>query len=266
MKLSGIEGRIKDMGFDCGNSIKYLCLSPSQYNKIETLVDEFINKHDKLVSDKKSSGSITSGPATINGKKDDSISWSMFTGYRGPVQVGGANHHGWYDERLGCTFQRVVKSTNNEEIEANCKWEAEACYSPTGEAGDIQCETKNKIEFDLNDPTKHLEIPKDTNDIPLFSEKTALLKIGIGSLSTIFFTYKAYKEIRKIYEENRRKPVEKNPRIKAKDEKESSSEPALKDGANKPQPKASRWRALGYTAAAIGSGAFSLYSYQDFKA
>jgi hypothetical protein len=111
----------------------------------------------------------------------------------------------------------------------------------------MQCETKNKVEFDLKDPTKHQEIPKDTKDIPLFSEKKTapLLKIGIGSLSTIFFTYKAYKEIRKIYEENRQRPVEKDSRSKAKAEKKFSSEPALKEAPNK--SKASRWRALGYS-------------------
>lgn len=261
-------------GFDCKN----LCLSPPQYNKIEKLADEFINKYAKLASDATNFKDFTIIiDADREWKQNSEIEWAILANYNVPVQVKGVNDFdGLYNERLECVVKRVVNHTNHEEIEPNSRWVAEACYRPRLVEGvtyvfgeePYECEKKNIVIIDLKDPTKHQEIPKDTKDIPLFSEKTTLLEIGIGSLCTIFFAYKAYKEIRKIYEENRRKPVEKESHTKAKDEKKSSSDTALKAATNKSKEKASRRRALGYTAAAIGSGAYTLYTiaiYGRFK-
>ena len=80
------------------------------------------------------------------------------------------------------------------------------------------------------------------------------LKVGAGLASTIFFTYKAYQETRKVFEEDKKPVLE---------SKAARGSTVISSEQNKSAPKASSWRALAYTVAAVGSGIFSAYAFQD---
>lgn len=88
------------------------------------------------------------------------------------------------------------------------------------------------------------------NATPQNQTSFSYLQTGLGAASTIYCLYKTYKEMVKIDEEGQRD--EEASRLKAK----AAGHAGTEDSNN----KASGWRALGYLAAAIASGAFTYYS------
>ena len=139
------------------------------------------------------------------------------------------------------------ENPNLQSAELNCIFKQDTS-SNVERLKDVSCLHKATYE----NGTLHYEILDrfDLNPVPV----TDYLKVGAGLASTIFFTYKAYQETRKIFEESKKPELE---------SKAPTELPAVSSEHNESAPKASPWRALAYTAAAVGSGIFSAYAFQD---
>ena len=131
-----------------------------------------------------------------------------------------------FSEKLHCTFRQA---SVKKEMKVTCARTKESCRS----LGVCFNSTKETTQYDFTAPGV-----------------TDYLKVGAGLASTIFFAYKAYQETRKIFEESKKPVLE-------------SKTAAVATEHEKLAPKASPRRALAYTTAAVGSGIFSAYAFQD---
>lgn len=207
--------------------VSYLHKSITKYSNCEDTLcmkpnrfAEFKQFAEELLTEKYYRVNIGIDNLSLN-KKDVNIALSMYL----EVPYSSA-----FSEEHHCKFR---KASVNEEMKVTCERTRESCRS----LGTCFSSTKETTQYDFT-----------------ASRLTDYLKVGTGLASTIFFTYKAYQETRKIFEESQK------PALESKAAKESMTIPSEH---NKSAPKASSWRAMAYTVAAVGSGIFSAYAFQD---
>jgi len=236
----------------CSASIVQSFLNSDQNRKMKELWDGFASKHKN----------INGGGPSFGGSRSPnsySIHFYDLAIYKDvSFSVDGETYQGEYHEKLKCELEEI-KSWGSHYISATCELKAEICYSEKPRSNWL-CMT-NTVKFDLNDP-KAQGIPQESpeemakrlvqgwgsspsqatsskpTNTPPSTSLGRTFAIGASAASTAYFAYKAYNEIRRIYEGREQ----------------------AKDSPNKAKEKASGWRALGYGAAAIGSGALTVYA------
>jgi hypothetical protein len=107
-------------------------------------------------------------------------------------------------------------------------------------------------QIDVDNP----QIPEGVPLVPKLSFVGEVGKIGLGCISTLYFTYKAYKEVRSILKERKKKKEDPNLA-----ETNNTAQSAL---SKQKKPSASPRKALGYTAAAVCSGAYTFFKWRHF--
>ncbi len=256
--VSGMFSQVQDtLQFYCSTSIVQSFLNSDQNKKMRELWDSFASKHSQING---------GGPSLGGSNAPDSCSmhFDYLAIYKDVFfSADGVSCEGDYYEKLRCELVEK-KSWGSHNILSTCDWEAEICYSEKPK-DNLIC-VKNTVKFDLDD-SKTQGIPQEAPEViakelvqdprsalssqatsnkipntppssPTTTTPVRTLAVGAGAASTAYFAYKAYKEIRSIYE----------------------GKEQAKETPNKSKEKASGWRAVGYAAAAIGSGAFTVYA------